>query len=102
MNYFARSLVKLYRSKFNNYGVGKLIEPQGGLYSKTQVASQEGTILVLFYPELLSETSLGDLKTFLSSHPLTSPPAAGTTAKMIHILSFFSSIWTLQELKSHP
>jgi hypothetical protein len=65
--------------------------------SLTQEPSTHSDNILLFYPELLGITALGDLGfalNHLSSQP--DPP------KKVHIFSFFSSVWALQELKSHP
>lgn len=90
INYFARSLYKLYMSKFNVQGTGKLVEhAEGKLYSKNMVDSIDGTIIALFYPELLSETSINDLRELLDQKQ------AKANSGKIHVLTFFCSIWAL-------
>lgn len=57
-------------------------------------AKAERDVLCLFYPELLSTSALADIK-----HALDIAKSVGVSK--VHVFSFFSSRWILQELKSH-
>ncbi|TNV78732.1 hypothetical protein FGO68_gene8479 [Halteria grandinella] len=58
--------------------------------SKSEV--KKVPVLRLFYPELLSEASLNDLKTILELYQ-------GEDTARIEVYSYFLSIWAFQELK---
>lgn len=68
----------------------------------SQVLDQEGEVstlkedscLTVFYPELLGQTALSDLLSTLDH-------LQKMKAK-VHVLTYFCSVWALQELKDHP